>query len=341
MLLSPHESGARQTAFVIPANKSVLTVAMPVCNGMPWLPEAMESLLRQSVSDFEILVIVDGGSDGSLAYLRGLRDARLRVLEQPNAGVTATLNRLLRETRTPWMVRQDADDVSYPQRIERLLEEIQRHPDAGLIYSLADYHPRERCAGRFRCSRGTPGELRSIVERGYLLSICHSTAALHVEKAVATGGYRMDIHAEDADLWWRMARRFPVCFIPEALVGFRQNEGSVSSRHLDQQEIAGLYVQYLLLSELWQFEAKPLEEVARVLAGLVRPSRLAAKELLREVNMHLAERRLVKGGAALLRAVTASPGYVARRIRDEFRHAGIANGVSPRLFLERKEALWS
>ena len=314
---------------------------MPVCNGMPWLPEAMESLLRQTARDFEILVIVDGGLDESLAYLRSLHDPRLRVLEQANAGVTTTLNRLLRETRTPWMVRQDADDVSYPQRIERLQEEIRRHPDAGLIYSLADYHPRERCAGRFRCSRGTPGELRSIVERGYLLSICHSTVALHVEKTVAAGGYRMDIHAEDADLWWRMARRYPVHFIPEALVGFRQNAGSVSARNLDQQELAGLYVQYLLLSELWQLDAKPLEEVARVLAGLVRPSRLAAKELLRDFNMHLAERRFAKGGAALLRAVTASPGYVARRIHDEFRHAAIANGVPPRLFLERKEALWS
>ena len=321
--------------------KPAVTVAMPVCNGMPWLPEAVDSLLRQTVADFEILIVVDGGNDGSLGYLRTIRDARLRVLEQANAGVTATLNRLLRETRTPWMVRQDADDVSYPGRIERLLEQISNHPDAGLIYSLADYHPRGRCAGQFRCSRGTPGELRSIVERGYLLSICHSTVALHVEKTVAAGGYRMDIHAEDADLWWRIARSYPVHFIPEALVGFRQNAGSVSARHLERQQLAGLYVQYLLLSELWALEPKAIEQVGSVLAGFVRPASVAAKESLRSFNMHLAERRFARGCAALLRAFTQSPGYVVGRVRDEFRRTGLFNGVQPALFLERKEALWS
>lgn len=318
-----------------------LTVGMPVCNGMPWLPEAMKSLLEQSASNFAILAIVDGGTDGSAGYLRSIRDSRLRVIEQQNAGVTATLNRLLEETRTAWMVRQDADDVSYPQRMEKLLAAIRSYPEAGLIYSLADYHPRERCAGRFRCSRGTPTELRSIVESGYLLSICHSSVALNVEKARAVGGYRMDIHAEDADLWWRMARNFEIRCIPEPLIGFRQNAASVSSRHAMDQQLAGLYVQYLLLSELWGFDPQPLPQVAGTLTELLRPERVAAKESLREFNLHLADRQPLQGLGALARATCESPGYVMERVRDEFREAAIANGVAPRLFMERKEALWS
>ena len=321
--------------------KTILTVGMPVCNAMPWLPEAMESLLGQTASAFEILAIVDGGSDESLAYLRSVPDPRLRVLVQENVGVTATLNRMLREARTPWLVRQDADDVSYPRRMEKLLAAIEAHPEAGLIYSLADYHPRERCAGRFRCSRGTPEELRSIVERGYLLSICHSTVALHVEKAQGVGGYRMDLHAEDADLWWRMARRYEIQFLPEALVGFRQNTGSVSARNLEKQELAGLYVQYLLLSELWGYAPRPLEYVAQTLMRFLRPSGVRAKERLRQFNMERAEGRQAQGLVALAQALCASPAYVMRRVRDEFRHGAIANGVAPRLFKERKEALWS
>jgi glycosyltransferase involved in cell wall biosynthesis len=325
----------------------LITVGMPVRNAMPWLPEAMDSLLHQTMADFEILVVVDGGSDGSLAYLRDLRDARagrrpgLRVLEQAGAGVSATLNRLLEEARTPWLVRQDADDVSYPQRMKKLLEAIGRYPDAGVIYSFADYHPRERCAGSFRCSRGTPNELRSIVENGYLLSICHSTVALNAEKARAVGGYRMDIHAEDADLWWRIARNFDIRCIPETLVGFRQNAQSVSARNLETQQLAGLYVQYLLLSELWELAPRTLADVTGTLLEFLRPSRLHAKESLREFNMHLAERRMLRGLGSLAYAAWASPGYVAGRLMDEFRHTTIANGVAPRLFLERKEALWS
>lgn len=314
---------------------------MPVYNAMPWLPEAMESLLRQTTDNFEILAIVDGATDGSLAYLRSIRDDRLRVLEQPNAGVTATLNRILLETRTEWMVRQDADDISYSRRMEELIRAIERQPGAGVIYSLADYHPRDRCAGRFRCSRGTPRELRSIVESGYLLSICHSTVAIHVEKARAVGGYRLDIHAEDADLWWRMARKFEIHCIPAALVGFRQSVGSVSARNAEKQQLAGLYVQYLLLSELWKLQPRPLAEVAPTLLESLRPSRLAAKESLRAFNMHLANRRMLPALGALAQAFRESPRYVAERIFDEICPTAIANGIAPEWFLERKEALWS
>ncbi len=288
---------------------------------------------------------MDGGNDESAAYLRGLRNTkfrnRLRILEQPHRGVTATLNRLLEETRTSWLVRMDADDISYPLRIERILHVIAQHPNAGLIYSLADYHPRQRCVGRFRCSRGNSEQLRSIVESGYLLSICHSTVALNVEKARAAGGYRMDIHAEDADLWWRMARRHEIRLIPEALVGFRQNSGSVSARNLDAQEVAGLYVQYLLLSELWNLEPQPLPIVGHVLAGFLQPSATAAKEALRRFNMQLAQGHRLRGLAALAEAAWESPRYLARRIRDEVRSSPLANGVEPRLFWERKDALWN
>lgn len=319
----------------------LITVGLPVCNAMPWLPEAIESLLAQTVRAFSILAIVDGGNDASAACLRGFHDPRLRVVEQPHAGVTATLNRLLREVQTPWLVRMDADDVSYPARIERLLAAIREFPDSGLVYSLADYHPREHCAGQFRCSRGTPAELRSIVESGYLLSICHSTVALNVEKALAVGGYRMDLHAEDADLWWRIARRFEIRCIPEALVGFRLNPQSVSSRHLVSQELAGLYVQYLLLSDLWGLHPLPLSDVAPVLAPLVNPSALRAKDWLRRCNMHLARRQTLRGAASFARSLLASPRHVLRRLGDECGRSVIANGVAPRLFRERKETLWA
>jgi glycosyltransferase involved in cell wall biosynthesis len=313
---------------------------MPVCNAMPYLAEAIESLLGQSITEFEILAVVDGGWDGSLEYLRSLRDPRLRVLTQPNRGVTATLNRMLREARTPWLVRQDADDVSYSRRMERLLEAIAAHPEAGLIYSLAEYHPRERCAGHFRCSRGTSEELRGMVEHGYLLSICHSTVALNVAEALEAGGYRMELHAEDADLWWRMARRGPIWCIPEALVGYRQSATSVSAQHAAEQELAGLYVQYLLLSELWGLAPRPLDQVAEALHAMMKPRGLRAKEGLRCWNMERAAGRRLRGAMALARAVCASPSYVLRRARDEFRRAGIANGAPPRWYWERKELLW-
>lgn len=308
---------------------------------MPWLPEAIDSLLAQTTPGFEILVVAGASNDGSPAYLRSLQDPRLRIIEQKTSGLTAALNQLIEHTRTPWLARMDADDVSYPARIATLRAAIEAHPDAGLIYSLAAYHPRDRCAGHFRCSRGSTDELRSLVNRGYLLSFCHSTVLLNVEKVRAVGGYRPDIRAEDADLWWRMAQRFEIHCIPEVLVGFRQHADSLSAEDTAKQELAGLYVQYLLLSELWGLKPLPWPEVEASLAELLRPAAVKAKERLRQFNMHLAHGQNARGLMELARAVGASPGYVLRRIHDEFRHKGIANGVTPRLFWERKDVLWA
>jgi len=325
-------------------SETLVTVGLPVYNAMPYLPEAMESLLGQTASSFEILAIVDGATDGSLAYLRSIRDRRLRVIEQSNAGVTQTLNRLLRECRTPWLVRQDADDVSHPQRLERLIAAIGEYPDAGMFYSLANYHPRERAIGCFRSSRGSPLELRSIVRSGYLLAICHPTVALHVHKTLALGAYRLGLHNEDADLWWRMALKHDIHCVPEELVGFRQSRLSVSTRNLANQFLAGLYIQYLLLSHLWKLGPRGIESIRRQLEALCPAAEFRAKERLRSFNMHLAERRRLAAAGEFALSVMASPRYVLRRMRDEFLSGSLSgqvrNGISPTLFLERKEALW-
>jgi hypothetical protein len=249
---------------------------------------------------------------------------------------------MLREVTTPWLVRQDADDISYTKRIERIREYIQHYPDAGMFYSLAEYYPRNRSVGLFRCTRGTPEELRNIVQSGYLLSICHPSVALNVDKALQIGGYRREVYIEDADMWWRMALAYDIHFIPEVLVGFRQNFGSLSSRNHERQFIHGLYVQYLLLSQLWGYSPEPVEKIERHLVNLISTNSLRAKERLRIFNMKLAEQKYVQAGTALLSAISASPKYFFNRLRDEFVHDNvIANGVDPAIFKERKELLWS
>jgi len=319
-----------------------LTVGLPVCNAMPCLAETMASLLNQSIDGFRILAIVDGGSDDSLAYLRSIRDPRLRILVQPNQGLTCTLNRMLQECSTPWLVRQDADDVSHPNRMERILAAIEEYPDAGMFYSFANYHPRGRALGSFRCTRGTPMQLRNIVRSGYLLAICHSTVTLNVRKTLGFGGYRVGMHNEDADLWWRMALQYDIRCIPEVLVGFRQSPFSVSSQNLGEQVVAGLYVQYLLLSHLWMRPPRAIEEVRQELEALLSSHEFQAKEKLRTFNIEMARAHYAVAARALWDSMMASPSYVLRRICDElFSSRRIANGVRPNLYLERKEALWS
>jgi glycosyltransferase involved in cell wall biosynthesis len=320
----------------------LLTIGLPVYNSMPYLREAVESLLAQTVSNFKILAIVDDCPDGSLDYLVSVRDPRLRIIRQPKSGLTRALNRMLREIDTPWLVRQDTDDISYPTRVERVLEHINLFPDAGMFYSLADYYPNDRCLGQFRCSRGSPEELRKVAESGYLLSICHPSAILNKEKTLVIGGYRESIHVEDADLWWRMALAHEIRFIPTALVGYRQHSSSLTAHNLLRQQVESLYVQYCLLSHLWSLSPKPFERVKERLESFVRMGDLDAKAHLRSVNLFLSQKKYFSAASAALRSWMASPRFLSGRVLDEFRTSGmICNGVDPNFYLQRKDEFWA
>jgi hypothetical protein len=318
----------------------LITVGLPVYNGMPYLPESLDSLLAQTYSDFEILAVNDGSTDNSLEYLRSVRDPRLRVVSQENQGLTATLNRMLREVRSPWLVRHDADDVAYPNRFARLVVQIQKQPEAGMFYSLANYYPRGS-VGQFRETRGTPADIRALVLSGYLPSICHPTVALNVEKALSLGGYRFNLHVEDTDLWWRMALKYDIQFVPEVLVGFRQNHMSVSSKNLTDQAAHTAYVQYLLLSHLQGLQPLPVEDVRSVLLRIRNVKKLRFKARIRACNMELGRGNRRKAFYEAVSAFAASPRAFLQRLRDEFTgQRTIATGENPALFLSHKDTLW-
>ncbi|MBF5042768.1 glycosyltransferase family 2 protein [Aggregicoccus sp. 17bor-14] len=319
-----------------------LTIGLPVFNAMPYLAETVRSLLGQSFRDFELLAIDDGSTDGSGEFLSKIEDPRIRLIRQPNRGLTGTLNRMLEEARTPWLVRHDADDVAYPQRLQRIMEAITSRPDSGMFYSPADYTGAGRSLGTFRTSRGSPAQLTLATRAGYLLAICHPTVTLNVKKTVALGGYRFDLHIEDIDLWWRMALRHEITLIPEPTVGFRLNTGSVSSSNLERQERNMLFVQHLLLSHLWQLSPSTLEQAAPALDRLMDPKKLLFRRHLRAAGMAMGERAygkaLLNGGLAAVK----TPTYLLKRLaygRGEDASMAV-NGVSPLEFAAISEKLW-
>jgi glycosyltransferase involved in cell wall biosynthesis len=318
-----------------------LTVGVPVHNAMPYLPEAIESLLGQTHGDFELLVIDDGSTDGSADYLRSLRDPRLTVLTQPNAGLTATLNRMLREVGTGWLVRHDADDVAMPNRVEVIARAVSRNPEAGMFYTRARYHQDGMSFGSFRTTAGPPATLRLITRAGYLLSICHPTVVLNVQKVLSLGGYRFDYRIEDIDLWWRMALAHDIHFLPEVTLGVRLNPGSLSSTGLSAQMVNTLYVQYLLLSELWELEPSPYEEVAPALAAMVPQQRLRFRERIRGANIRLGQRQYLRAAGSMLAALASSPrDFTARALYELGRSGLTVYGEDPLRFVAADPPLW-
>jgi hypothetical protein len=250
---------------------------------------------------------------------------------------------MLREADTPWLMRQDADDVSYPHRVERTLAYIAKFPNAGMFYSIAEYYPPERSLGIFRASRGSPAELKAIVQSGYLLSFCHSAATLNVQKTLEVGGYTESLaHAEDADLWWRIALAYDIEIIPEVLVGYRQHEGQATTQAVRQNFIDLLYVQYLLLSRLRNRAPLRKEEVRPHLERFVSARQVTSKLKLRQVNIRAANRDLVGAIASGIGALSASPMLVWDRIWDEvLRNRPVMNGINPEIFERDKSRFWN
>ncbi len=186
-----------------------LTVLMPVYNGQRYLREALESILRQTFSDFEFLIVDDGSQDGTSAILRSYRDDRIRVIENGcNLGLIATLNKGLQMARGQYVARMDADDVSLPRRLERQLDYLERHRDICVASSYyRDIDENRRVI-----------ETRRPETRDFLISfkmhveghnpICHPAAMFRTKPVRDAGGYSSEFpHAEDVALWFRLDSR--------------------------------------------------------------------------------------------------------------------------------------
>ena len=318
------------------------TVGMPVFNAMPFLPEAVESVLRQTYPHFELLIISDGARDGSLDYLRSLRDKRIRVIFQANRGLTFTLNRMLEEARTPWLARLDADDVACPERLAVVARALEVQPAAGMFYSRAAHYGHLHAVSAARTSEGTPAQLWQLTRTGYLLAIVHSSVVLNVSKARALGGYRFDLHIEDLDLWWRMALRHGIVFIPQVTAQYRLRAESLCLSRLRTLSANTLFAQYLLLSELWGLEPQPYKAVIGALEDLVDKKRLAYREQMWRAGAHLGAHRYRQAAPHLLKAATHAPCHFLRRVAYPFRASGVVRvGTGPWRFRRMARQLWN
>jgi len=321
--------------------RPLFTIGMPVYNAMPYLAEAVESVLRQTYPHFELLIINDGSRDGSPEYLRSLQDPRIHIVSQENRGLTATLNRLLEEARASWLVRLDADDVACPERLALVTAALERHPAAGMFYSRATHYGHVSAIATARSTEGAPAELRELTRAGYLLSIVHSSVVLNVARTRALGGYRFDLHIEDVDLWWRMALRHGVVFIPQVTVQYRLNHDSVCINNLRKLSANTLFAQYLLLSHLWELEPQPYEAVIGALSRMVDRSRMAYRAEMWRAAAHLSAQRHARAAPHLLKAALHSPARFLRRISYPFGHdAMIRRGEDPQRFRRMQRQLW-
>jgi glycosyltransferase involved in cell wall biosynthesis len=116
----------------------LISVLIPVYNAGDYLVDAVKSIVKQTYSNLEIIIINDGSTDGCIKTISGIDDFRIRIIHQDNQGKAAALNHALELLKGTYFIIQDADDISYPERIEQQLACLQKSPKLAAVYCRHD-----------------------------------------------------------------------------------------------------------------------------------------------------------------------------------------------------------
>jgi len=204
-----------------------VTVLMAVYNGLPYLRQAIESVLAQSFADFELLVIDDASSDGSAECVRSYDDPRIRLIcNERNLGQTPSLNRGLELARGEYVARLDQDDLCAPERLEKQVALLDTRPDVAVVASWARLIDNGgQPAGLWR---GTIDDFPDFFST-LLLGNCpfvHSSVMMRRDAVVEVGGYDPAFkRMQDYELWTRLAlRRYGGLILQEPLVFYRVHD---------------------------------------------------------------------------------------------------------------------
>lgn len=210
-----------------------ISVLIATRNYAEYLREAVASVLAQTWTDYELIVIDDGSTDSTPEVLASFDDPRIRRARTVGIGTCAARNLAISMARGPYLAVLDGDDVWLPTKLERQIRLMRANPHLGLVSTQ-----------RMLISPDggiLPGlavaQVRGDIFEAVLLSnpICYSSAMVKRECIDHVGGFREDLElAVDYDLWLRVARHYPAEAIDEVLVKYRTGHASLSSRAGDR-----------------------------------------------------------------------------------------------------------
>jgi len=207
----------------------VVSVILPTFNRLAYLRPAVDSVLAQTLTDWELIIADDGSDAQTLEYLRSLQDPpRIRVLELPHSGnPSAVRNAALRMATGEYVAFLDSDDVWMPTKLQRQLESLRQHPDCPWGYTG---YIRIDASGQVRSYPRTHARVPhkgAIFKELLEFEADVPTPAVLVERRIVErlGGFdeQQWVH-EDYDLWLRIALEHPIDLIDEPLIALRTHE---------------------------------------------------------------------------------------------------------------------
>jgi glycosyltransferase involved in cell wall biosynthesis len=208
-----------------------VTVLIGSYDNAATLPRAIDSILAQSLTDLELIVVDDGSTDATaeLTERYARDDARVRLLSiGRNVGISSSLNEGLRAARAPIVAINDADDFSAPRRLERQLALLDARPEVAVVGCRMHEVDEGGHALRARTSFRA-GDVGGLLM--HFNPIPNTSAAMRRDAALAVGGYDAGLrYAMEYDLWLRLAERWTVWVLDEPLATRVMSGSNVASR---------------------------------------------------------------------------------------------------------------
>ena len=224
-----------------------VSILLCAYNAEAYIAEAIESTLAQTYRDFELIIIDDGSTDGTLSIIRNYKDERIKVIEGQHDYI-GSLNLGLKHCRGQYIARMDADDIMQPLRIGRQVALMDSRPDIAVCTSWAHaFGEVDKTIGNF-----VEGDVEDISTQ-FLLGnfLIHPTSMLRRSFLIRHRlCYKEYPYAEDFKLWTDIARlggRFYV--IPEILLRYRITQGQVTNTHREEQNATRLLIQQEVIEE--------------------------------------------------------------------------------------------
>ncbi len=209
---------------------TAISVLMSVYNAEKYINETIKSVLNQSFTDFEFIIIDDGSTDGTKTIINQFKDDRIRYFYFSNSGLAAALNKGLQRATGKYIARIDADDICYPNRLEVQYNFMEANPEYVLCGSSIDVIDEH---GNFIYKFTLPtkdSEIRKQMQ--YENGITHPSSFYRREEALKVGGYYEPIrqYFEDYMFFYQLIKCGKVMNISESLIKYRLTPGSISSR---------------------------------------------------------------------------------------------------------------
>ena len=219
-----------------------VSVIIPTYNRASLLPRAIESVLGQTYTDWNLLVVDDGSNDGTAKLLDSYSDSRTKSLRIRHRGVSAARNAGVRHSRGEMLAFLDSDDEWLPEKLERQLDYWQENPHVSLVYSSEIWIRAGRRVNPPKQYRGKSGRILIPSIRACVIS--PSTAKMRRRTFEELGGFNESYPVcEDYDLWLRLCSRYEVGWIPEPLIvrhGGRSDQLSESTPAMDYWRVKAM-----------------------------------------------------------------------------------------------------